>query len=75
MVFEIYKFKAKDSEINAASLCMGNVAKHFSAENLKNTELYGYVYDFLVHYYSIDVDEILLFINILLFISMMFINI
>ena len=39
MVFEIYKLKAKDSEINAASLSMGNVAKYFSTENMTNTEL------------------------------------
>ena len=26
---EIYKFKAKDSEINASLLCLGNVLKTF----------------------------------------------
>ena len=40
---EIYKFKAKDSEIYAASLCLGNVSKVFSVDNMKNTGLYGYV--------------------------------
>ena len=32
---KIYKFKAKDSEINAAPLCLGNVSKDFSADNSK----------------------------------------
>ena len=43
---EIYKFKAKDSEINAAPLCLGNSSKYFSVINMKITGLYGYVYDF-----------------------------
>ena len=32
---EIYKSKAKDSEINVASLCLGNVSKEFSADHMK----------------------------------------
>ena len=43
---EINKFKAKDSEINAFPLCLGNVSKDFSADDMKKTGLYGYVYDF-----------------------------
>ena len=43
-------FKAKDSEINAAPLCLGNVSKTFSVTNVKKTGLYGYVYDFSVKY-------------------------
>ena len=57
---EIYKFKAKDSEINAVPLCFGNVQKYFSADNMKKTELYRYVYDFSLDYDSIDVSDILL---------------
>ena len=53
---EIYKFKAKNSEINAAPLCLGNVSKDFSVDNMKKTGLYGYIYDFSVDYDSIDVD-------------------
>ena len=56
---EIYKFKAINSEINAAVLCLGNVSKYSSVDNMKQTELYGYVYDFE----SIDVD-FQIFINI-----------
>ena len=38
------KFKAKNSEIVATSLCLGNISKDFSVDNMKN----GYVYDFSV---------------------------
>ena len=37
---EIYKFKTKNSEINAAPLCLGNVSKDFSADNMKKCGLY-----------------------------------
>ena len=50
---EIYKFKAKDFEKNAAPLCLGNVSKDFSADNLKKIGSYGYVYGF-----SVDIDSI-----------------
>ena len=32
---EIYKFKAKDSEIVAAPLCLGNLSKDWSVDNMK----------------------------------------
>ena len=32
---EIYKFKAKDSEIVATPLCLGNISKDWSVENMK----------------------------------------
>ena len=32
---EIYKFKAKDSEIVAGPLCLGNISKDWSADNMK----------------------------------------
>ena len=34
---EIYKSKIKDSDINAAPLCLGNVSKDFSVNNMKKT--------------------------------------
>ena len=40
---EIYKFKAKDSEIVAAPLCPRNISKEWSTDNMKKTELNGYV--------------------------------
>ena len=36
---EIYKFKAKDSEIVATSLCLGNISKDWSVDNVKKTRL------------------------------------
>ena len=47
---EIYKFKAKDSEIVATPLCLGNISKNFSVNNMKKTGLNGYVYDFSIDY-------------------------
>ena len=32
---EIYKFKAKDSEIVATPLCLGNISKDWSVDNMK----------------------------------------
>ena len=56
---ETYKFKAKDSKIVAAPLCLGNISKGWSAGNIENTRFDGYVYDFSVHYDATDVDDIL----------------
>ena len=55
---EIYKFKTKDSEIASSPLCLGNISKDWSVDNMKKTGLTGYVYDFSVDYDSIDVDNI-----------------
>ena len=46
---EIYRFKAKYSEINAT----------FLIDNMKNTGLYGYDYNFPMDYESVDVAGIL----------------
>ena len=54
---EIYKFKAKDSEIVPSPLCLGNVSKDWSADNIKKTGFTGYVYDFSVDYNVTDVDD------------------
>ena len=56
---EIHKFKAKDSEIVATPLCLGNISKDFSVDNIKKAGLNGYVYDFSVDYDVISVDNIL----------------
>ena len=55
---EIYKFKAIDSEIVATPLCLGNVSKDWTVDNMKKTVLNGYVYDFSVHYDAVPVDDI-----------------
>ena len=56
---EIYKFKAKDSQIVTILLCLGNILKQWSLDNMKKTGLYGYVYDFSVDYDAITADDIL----------------
>ena len=55
---EIYKFKAKDSEILVGSICLGNISKDWLVDNMKKTEFTGYIYDFSVDYYPIAVDDI-----------------
>ena len=57
---EIHKFKAKDSEIVATSLCLGNILKDFSVDNMKKWIcLNGYVYEFNIDYSAIANDKIL----------------
>ena len=52
---EIYKIKAKYSEIVASPLCLGNISQ---ADNMKKTRFNSYVYDFSVDYDATDVDDI-----------------
>ena len=56
---EIIKFKAKDSEIVANPLCLGNISKDFSESNIKKTGLYGSIYEFCVDHKVVAVDDIL----------------
>ena len=55
---EIIKFKAKDSNIIATLLCLGNISKDWSVDNMKDTGINGYVYDFSVDYDAIAVYDI-----------------
>ena len=55
---EIYKFKAKDSEIVASPLCLGDISKDWSTNNMKKTRLTGYVYGFSVDHEATNVDDI-----------------
>ena len=56
---EIIKFKAKDSEIVATPLCLGNISKDWSVDNMKKAGLNQYVYDFSINYNAIAVADIL----------------
>ena len=57
---ELVNFKAKDSEIVAVPLCLGNISEDISVENMKKkTGLNGYVYGFSVDYDATSVDYIL----------------
>ena len=57
---EICKFKAKNSSKKtvASPLCLGNISKDWSVDNMKKTGFTGYVYDFSVDYRPPDVDDI-----------------
>ena len=55
---EIYKFKGKDSETVASPLCLANISKDWSTDNMKNTGLTGYVYDFSADCNAVTVDNI-----------------
>ena len=55
---KIIKFKAKDSNIIAIPLCLGNISKEWSVDNIKDAGLNGYVYDFRVDYDATSVDDI-----------------
>ena len=54
---EIIKFKAKYSEIVASPLCLGNISKDWSTDNMKKTGFNGYVYDFSADYDATDNDD------------------
>ena len=56
---EIHQFKAKDSEIVAAPLCLGKISKDCPVDNMERPGFNGYVYDFSVDYDAIAVDDIL----------------
>ena len=54
---EIWKVKAKDSAIVASPLCLGNISKDWSTDNMKKTGLTCYVYDFSVDYNVVTLDD------------------
>ena len=56
---EIIKFKAKDWEILGYSLCLGNISKDWSQDNMKKTGFNGYIYDLSTDYNTIAVSDIL----------------
>ena len=55
---EIYKFKAKDSQILVGPICLGNISKDWSVDNMKITGFTDHVYDFSVDYNVTNVDDI-----------------
>ena len=55
---EIYKFKAIDSEIVVGLICLGNISKDWPVDNMKRTVFTGYIYDIIVYYMPIAVDDI-----------------
>ena len=59
MVLKYKNSKQKILKINAYPLCFGNFLKDVLVDDIKKTELFEYVYDFSVDYYSIDIDDVL----------------
>ena len=55
---ENYKLRAKYTEIVATPLCLGNISKDWSVDNMKKTGFNGYAYDFSADYDAITVDDI-----------------
>ena len=56
---KIHKLKAKDSEIVATPLCLGNISKNWTVDNMKKTGFNGCVYDFSVDYNANAANDIL----------------
>ena len=56
---KVIKFKAKDSDIAATPLCLENISKNWSVDNMTDAKLNGCVYDFSFDYDAIEVDDML----------------
>ena len=56
---EIHKFEVKDSEFNPYEMCLGNILKDWSVDNMKNTGLKDCIYDFSNNFDVIWVSDIL----------------
>ena len=54
---EIIKFKAKDSKILADSLCLGNISKDWSQDNMKKTGFNGHIHDFSTDYNAVTISD------------------
>ena len=65
---KIYQFKAKDSKIKKYPLCLGNISKKFSANNMKKKKkkkkLNSCVYDFSFSYKNFDLVILSISLNI-----------
>ena len=58
MVQKLLNLQQK-TEITTYSLCSGTTSKDWPVDNMKMTEVKGYVYDFSVDYDAITVSDIL----------------
>ena len=55
----MYQFKAKDSDIKLYPLCLGNISKIFTINNMKETGLKGNGYGISLDYNTIDTNSML----------------
>ena len=58
-LFACFFVSENDSEIVATPLCLRNISKGCSVDDMKETGLKRYVYDFSVNYSNTSVDDIL----------------
>ena len=58
MVNKFANLRQKIPKLWQPPLCLGNISKNWSVDNMKKTGFNGYVYDFSVDYDSTDVDDI-----------------
>ena len=57
---KLYQFKTKDSEIKKHSLCLRNISRDVSANNMKKKAvLNGSLYDFSVDYRTFEIIDII----------------
>ena len=56
---KVYQFKARISEIKYYPLCLGNVLKDFTINNMKTSRLKGDINFFSVDFNPIDTNDIL----------------
>ena len=57
---EVFKFKADNKNINfPTQFCLGSISNGFSTAESRELYLNGNLYDFSVHYNSIDKSDIL----------------
>ena len=59
VIYLFIKFRLKDSEIVATTLCVRNISKDISVDNMKKTSFNGYVSDSSRDYGFIAVNNIL----------------
>ena len=55
----MYQFKAKDSEIKDYTLCLGNISKDFTIDNMKKNRIKRRCKIFSVVFNPIDTNDIL----------------
>ena len=55
---KIYQFNTKGSEIKSYILCLENISRCFSVNNLKKHGIKRYIYDFSFDYNTIDISII-----------------
>ena len=58
MVQKFINLRQKNPEFVSSSLCLGNISKAWSVDNMKKTGFTSYVYDFSADYNAIAVDDI-----------------